>query len=289
MWNLCGLYSLPVCQYRLNVDFVFSSVTLVCFFVSHFYQGSYAEWNGRCLECSSPHPRQIVFVLLGMFGVALFTHFLSQGTPSTMEMLFFTIQTTSIIMYPQSLLLTASHVVNFFPAVPGDAEDGCPFYVDGIEQLVVRLFSPIVYYSFLWLWWLLHVAVVGLVCKLYSTGRSESGLGGKRERILRWLIKTSHVDNYVLSSVILGIGVYDGFSQTTLQFFMCSDVGSSQYLLFSPSVECYTDDWYRWLPLFIFCLVLVVAVPIAIAVFTLSLRRRGILDNKRVCVSVSLS
>lgn len=149
-----------------------------------------------------------------------------------------------------SELLTVDRLLSYFPPVFASSSPQCPFYADGIGQLIVRLISPFVCCVLLWLLWLLHKSAAFALLHIgdkYCLSARDHGLPVSSHRnvrrfpiFVRWFGKMSHLHNYILSTIVLFIGSYDGFAETTLQFFICTRVESSSYLLFVPSVQCLT-------------------------------------------------
>lgn len=210
-------------------------------------QDGYSEWNGSCLPCQSSSGSATMLMLAKIFGMAALTHVLAQGSSETMEMLFFTIQSTALIFYPNIQLLTLDRLLNYFPPVFGGLSGSCPFAIDGLGELGVRLVSPLISLGFLWFLYLMQRGVVVGLRQLSTVRRLRCLQRSGPRKAMEWLERTGLKNNFIMSSIVLGIGSFDGFAETTLQFFTCTSVGPQSYMLFMPSVQCYTPMLRGWM------------------------------------------
>lgn len=202
-------------------------------------------WDFECVPCKETSVVIIIKSLLIMWAFALVVHVLAQGRTKdpSVDMLFFTVQIGSLMFYPAYQLLSVSELVHF--AMPSFVDTKCPFAVDGMGVIGVRLVSPLIYLAFVWLTFASHV----LVAYFFSWIEILCEEGTQCCRCCRVFVvigeffrNTAKRDSYVKTTVALFVSTYQGFVATSLSFFICSRVGDAEYVLFYPDVQCYVGE-----------------------------------------------
>lgn len=183
------------------------------------------------------------------------------------EILIFTLQTSTLLFYPNVELVSFARLIKF--AIPRFLEVGCPAQLNAIGDLVARVVVPIMYVAWLWVTFGLHILLArwlqrtrpashaghtGAGWRPRSNSDSSAGVDERHHHVaaagaeqggrgLRTLfIQAAHVDHYILTSVVLGIGIYEGITEAAITFFTCTSVGQAHVVLFSPSIVCFVDE-----------------------------------------------
>ena len=273
-----GFWTFPLDYYKSSSDYViqtfrcpfdycnhngFQSPGHLCLNGSHRVESSplcgqceagHSEWSNTCVPCDGVDAGAVVALLFKMWGLAILSHLLSQGKAvASTKMLLFVVQTGPLIFYPDITLLSFQRVIQFALPQFGSA---CPFPVTGLDELLIDFFSSLSYFAFLWLSWLLHkLLVLWLQCANPS----------KPSWMQSWA-RASARENYIRSSFVLVLGVYQNVLQIAFTLFTCQQVGDKSYVFLIPSIEC-TDKNPRFFAqrlVFGFLFALLCLIPIGI-------------------------
>lgn len=226
----------------------------------------YEDWGGRCRPCTSSNAGLIAgFLILTTALVAWLAHSASNASVGLTAIVMYFLQTTTLELSGQAVLLSWLQAVNFDPSflTSTSSSTSCAVQLSSYGQVVLAVLMPLLLLCELACIACVH-GLVRLCCGSGAGSASDSvrAPGASRpsayERpriaVQRWSSRLS-VGYYLNATVALLQFSYTSVAFACIRFLWCVEVGSSRVVFSSPSMQCDSAEYARVLPLVLCALI----------------------------------